>query len=244
MDIEVSQLLRERVMTTNFNAGAVFALIAGLGMSGVVTGDFYGLDWEFIHEGDQGSTVRLYAMMESGGRLDLVGGNSFQNLEISSPEGFYQNNLGGPTSRQINSNFFPFVPSLEWDSYVTIGALYQDGTPFGENGLNDVGLDWSTFENGGDLVADSGSWFVGLDHQQGEAQFVNGIGGYGVLIAQLTVSYPQVLFSGILQGQNADGEAWQVALSDYLIGDLNPPAPGALAVLAIAGFAGPRRRRG
>ena len=101
-------------------------------------------------------------MMASGGRLDLVGGNSSQNLQISSPEGFYQNYLGGPTSRQINSNFFPFVPSLEWDSYVTIGALYQECTPFGENGLMDGGVDWSTFENGGALVADSGSWFVGL----------------------------------------------------------------------------------
>lgn len=236
-------------MTTALNKRIVLGMIAGLSMSAVARGefyglDFYGLDWELVNEGDLGSTVRLYAMMESGGRLDLVGGNSFQSLELSSPDGFYQNELGGPTSRQINSNFFPFVPSLEWDSYVTIGSLYQDGTPFGENGLNDIGVDWSTFENGGSLVEESGNWFVGLDQQQGEAQFVNGIGGYGVLIAQLTVFYPQVSFSGILQGRNADGQAWQVALSDYLIGALNPPAPGALAVLAIAGFVGPRRRRG
>ncbi len=230
-------------MTSRVNKLIPIGVIVGLSLPGVVAGDFYGLEWEFIHEGDQGTTARVYVMMEPGGRLDLVGGNSFQNLEISSLDGFYQNNFGGPTSRQINSNFFVFLPSLEWDSYVTIGALYQDGTPFGENGLNDVGMDWSTFENGGDLVSNSGSWFVGPDQQQGEAQLLNGIGGYGVLIAQLTMFNPSVSFSGILQGRNADGQAWQVALSDYWIGTLNPPSPGGLAVLAIAGLAGSRRRR-
>ena len=194
-------------MTTALNKRIILGMIAGLSMSAVARGefyglDFYGLDWELVNEGDLGSTVRIYAMMESGGRFDLVGGNSFQSLELSSPDGFYQNELGGPTSRQINSNFFPFVPSLEWDSYVTIGSLYQDGTPFGENGLNDIGVGWSTFENGGSLVEESGNWFVGLDQQQGEAQLVNGIGGYGVLIAQLT----GVLSAGILLGNSAKQE--------------------------------------
>ena len=78
-----------------------------------------------------GSTVRIYAMMES--VADWISSEETFQF-VSSPDGFYQNELGGPTSRQINSNFFPFVPSLEWDSYVTIGSLYQDGTPFGENG--------------------------------------------------------------------------------------------------------------
>lgn len=230
------------MMTSTLNKLIPIGLMAGMGMSGVVMGGFQRLDWEFIHEGEQGSTFRVYAMMESGGRLDLVGGNSFQNLEISSPDGFYQNNVGGPTSRQINSNFFPFVPSLEWDSYVTIGALYQDGTPFGSNELNDIGVDWSSFENGGDITAETGSWFVGLEEEQGKSQLVNGLGGYGVLIAQLTMSDPQALFSGILQGRNANGEPWLVNMSGYVIGNL-APAPGVLAVLAIAGFAGSRRRR-
>ncbi|MBG83626.1 MAG: hypothetical protein CMJ40_03650, partial [Phycisphaerae bacterium] len=62
--------------------------------------------------------------METGGRLDAVAGNSSQSLSLTSIDGSYQNSNGGPTSKEINSNFFAFVPSLEWDSYVTVGALY------------------------------------------------------------------------------------------------------------------------
>ena len=70
---------------------------------------------------------------------------------ISSSAGFYQDANGGPTSVEINPNFYSFVPDLEWDSRVTIGALDQTGNQFGSNNLGSVGIDWSTFENGGTL---------------------------------------------------------------------------------------------
>ncbi|MBG84211.1 MAG: hypothetical protein CMJ40_06650 [Phycisphaerae bacterium] len=215
-------------------------------MVGTANADFQGIEWDVVNNSEFGTTFRVYAMMDPGDRLDAVAGNSSQPLSFSSQGDFYQNVNGGPTSKEINSNFFPFVPSLEWDSYVTVGALYQDGFPFGENNLNNVGIDWGSFESGADLYTDNGTYFVTPDQQQGQAIEVqtNAGNGYGVLIAQLTVSYPRALFSGLLQGKDANGDTWQASVNDAVIGQLTPPAPGALAVLAIAGFAGPRRRRG
>ena len=181
--------------------------------------------------------------METGGRLDAVAGNSSQSLSLTSIDGSYQNSNGGPTSKEINSNFFAFVPSLEWDSYVTVGALYQDGTPFGENALNTVGIDWADFEAGGDLETDNGTWFVTPDKEQGEAIDHGGDIGYGVLIAQVTTGENGGTFSGLLQGKDANGDTWQANVDGAAYGGGDIPAPGALALLGLAGVAGRRRRR-
>ena len=83
-------------------------------------------------------------------------------------------------------------------------ALYQDGsTVGGENALNNVGIDWSAFEAGGDLETDNGTWFVTPDKQQGEAIDHGGDIGYGVLIAQVTTTDNGGTFSGLLQGKDA-----------------------------------------
>lgn len=185
-------------------------------------------------------TVRMYAEMDAGDRLDAVYGNSDVGFSIAMMNGasLYQNAVyGGATSKSINSAFFPIVPSLEWDSYVTIGALYADGTPFGENNLQDIGIDWSGFEGGGDVSSNNGTWFVTpADAQGGE------ISGR-VLIGQFTIFQgnggADMMFTAGFQGKDAAGNTWNssgeiaVAL----------PAPGALALLGLAGLAGRRRRR-
>ncbi|MCH2153038.1 MAG: hypothetical protein MK089_06820, partial [Phycisphaerales bacterium] len=65
--------------------------------------------------------------------------------------------------------------------------------------------------------------------------------GYGVLIAQVTVLGAGGSFSGLLQGKTAAGDTWQVGVNDFQFGAI--PAPGALALLGLAGIAGRRRRR-
>ena len=72
-----------------------------------------------------GETYRMYVNMEAGTRIDAVFGNSVGSLSIGLLDGmsFYQNSFGGPTSTSTNSDFFALAPSLEWDSYVTIGSL-------------------------------------------------------------------------------------------------------------------------
>ena len=149
----------------------------------------------------------------------------------------YQNTTyGGPTSKSINSAFFAIVPSLEWDSYVTIGALYSDGTPFDNNALQDIGIDWDGFEAGGDVSSSNGTWFVTPADAQGEEQ--NG----RVLIAQFTIySGGCMEFSAGFQGKDASGVTWNSGGSIQI--PIWCPAPGALALLGVAGLGFTRRRR-
>ena len=114
---------------------------------------FNGFTINSIGDMGYGETYHMYVNLESGARIDAVFGNSVGALSIGTADGmsFYQNALGGPTSTSINSAFFPLAPSLEWDTYVTIGAIDSAGSPFAENKLLDIGIDWSAFEGGGDL---------------------------------------------------------------------------------------------
>ena len=43
------------------------------------------------------------------------------DLDISTTTSFWQSALGGPTAEEVNPVFFAFFPSLEYDSFVTIG---------------------------------------------------------------------------------------------------------------------------
>ncbi|MDG2424626.1 MAG: hypothetical protein P8M22_11680 [Phycisphaerales bacterium] len=235
----------------NVKRASIFAgAVAGLAISSMATAGFEGMAFEIVRDGAEGRTYRLYAMLADGDRLDAVAGNGSQGLNLTSVNGFYQDGAGGATSLAINSNFFKFVPSMEWDSYVTVGALYADGTPFGSNGMNDVGMDFTNFENGGDLSTSNGTWFVTPDLDQGNAIMHDNLGanggdmGYGVLIAQVTTTTTGGVdgtFSGLLQGKDAAGDTWQANVDGFEYGGV--PAPGALALLGLAGIAGRRRRR-
>ena len=225
------------IKRTSIFAGAIggFAIVgsAVAGMNGIS----YDLHGEDLIAGTY--TVRVYAELDAGNRLDAVYGNQEFNMTLDYLDGAsaYQNGYGGPTSQAINSGFFGMAPSLEWDSYVTIGALYSDGTPFGNNALQDIGIDWATWDPGpGDLFCDNGTFFVTPVDPQGEEQ------GGRVLIAQFTTfsgsgAY-DIAFSAGFQGKDENGTTWQ-AEWDVLIA----PAPGAVALLGLAGLAGRRRRR-
>ncbi|MCH2138312.1 MAG: hypothetical protein MK074_04600 [Phycisphaerales bacterium] len=222
---------------------SMFAGTVGtLAVAASATAGLNGLSYDVIGDQlvDPGApyhyTVRLYADVDSGDRLDAVYGNSDIGFSITMNGGAstYQNtSFGGPTSTSINDALFTAFPSLEWDSYVTIGALYSNG-----NALQQIGIDWSGFEGGGDASADNGTWFVTPADAQGEE-----VGGR-VLIGQFTIfkgdgAY-DMTFSAGFQGSNAAGETWNAAGSV----DIAVPAPGAVALLGLAGLAGRRRRRG
>ena len=224
------------------NATSVFAgAVGGLFLASAAMGSpLQSVTMELVNVGDQGTTYRLFANLDAGARIDAVYGNSQGDLFIGTANGatMYQNANGGPTSKEINSNFFPFVPSMEWDSYVSIGAYYQNGAPFGENNLNNIGVDWAAWEGGGDLFADNGSWFVTPDDAQGGE--LNG----QVFLGQFTVQNGEGDFGGLvgqvnLQGKDANGDTWNAIGASWV----EVPAPGALALLGLAGLAGGRRRR-
>ena len=223
-------------MKTTVMLGTVGALtLAGLAQAT----PFNGFTIDHLGNFGDGETYRMYVNLDEGARIDAVFGNGPGPLSIGAGDGmsFYQNAYGGNTSQSINSDFFGFVPSSEWDSYVSIGCLYANGLPFGSNALMEIGFDWTSFEGGGSLETNNGSWFCTPVDPQGDE--LNGmvfigqftvVGGTGDGLADLTGQIS-------LQGKDADGNTWQE------LGVTWVPAPGALALLGFAGLAGRRRRR-
>ena len=171
---------REAIMSFN-KFGIATALTVGGIFGAPAMGGLTGLSYEYV----QLDTVRGRVLDSpclrghgAGERLDAVAGNGSQSKVVSTTASFYQNTNAGPTSKDVNCTFFGFVPSMEWDSYVTIGSLCQDGSPFPENALSNIGIDWSNFEdNGGTIDANNGTWFVTADDAQGGSDTHNSVGG-------------------------------------------------------------------
>ena len=192
--------------------GIAAAVAAGGILAAPALGGLTGLSYEYVSstldEADYW-TVRVYADMGAGERLDAVAGNGSQSKVVSSSAPFYQNSNAGPTSKDLNCGFFGFVPSMEWDSYVTIGCLCQDGSPFPENALSNIGIDWNNFENnGGTIDANNGTWFITADDAQGGATTHNSVGGAntGVLIGQFTIlgdASSSMAFEALFQGRES-----------------------------------------
>ena len=196
--------------------------------------DYTGLSFEGVDNGDGTWTARLYADFDSAtDQLNAVFGDPDDSLSISSNgAGFYQNSFGGPTSKSINPAFYPLAPSLVQDSWVTIGLEDMNG-----NNMLDIGIDWSGFEGGGDISTDNGSWFA----TPVDAQVLAG-DDLRVMVGQFTMMGLDSHVSGVLnlQGKSGDFETFQARGQSF---DYYLPAPGALALLGIAGVASRRRRK-
>jgi len=200
---------------TALGVGLVSSLICGA----AAPAGSQGLDYRLVAtnavSGDFNWTIDIILVLDDGERLDAVAGDGKQDKRITTSSTFYQNTkYGGPTSLNINPNFFPFAPSLEFDSYVTVGALDSTGNPFSNNALQNIGIDWTSFEAGGDLYTDNGTWFVTPDQPQGEAiLFTNAscVDKFGVVVARIT-TYGQdasVFMGALFQGKDVNGVTWQ-----------------------------------
>ena len=208
---------------------SVLAGGASLLLATAAGADFNGLSYD-VHSTDGISghwTARIYAELGTGDRLDAVYGNGANPLSMGTTSSLYQNAFGGDTSAAINPALYSAFPSLVYDSWVTIGLEDQVN-----NALSDIGMNF-----GADEVSTSdGSFYVTPDDVQGQE-----VGGR-VLIAQFTTSGNDSHLVGTIsmQGKLADGSNWTAESVSY---DFAIPAPGALALLGLAGVAGRRRRR-
>jgi hypothetical protein len=165
-------------------------------------------------DGDPTYTVDIFVETPADWRIDAVAGNSNQQKTVASTTSFYQDSYGGPTSSEVNPDFYALAPDLEWDSRVTIGALDSSGNPFPENALNNIGIDWSTFEAGGDLSVGNGTWFCLPTDVQGDSQSFTDSDctvRNGVLVARLTTMEhsSEILFEALFQGRDAINVTWQ-----------------------------------
>ncbi len=195
--------------------------------------DYIGLSFDVVDYGygDGTWTARIFAEFDAAtDELDAVFGDAANDLHITSTYGFYQNAFGGPTSADINPANYNAFPSLVLDSWVTIGLEDQVG-----NNMLNIGIDWTDFEdNGGDISTDNGTWFATPD----DAQVLAGP-DMQVMIGQFTMYGLNSHVSGVIniQGKAGDFETFQ---EREIVFDF--PAPGALALLGIAGLAQRRRK--
>jgi hypothetical protein len=164
-------------------------------------------------------TYRIWAVTPENWRIDAVAGNGSVGMRLEVFGGtFYQNSYGGPTSTAINAGFFSLAPSLEWDSFLTIGRLTQDN-----NQLLDLGVDWAAFEASGSVIeTTNGSLFILPSDAQGDpVPFADACGrtGNGVLIAQLTLVGEGATLDGsvLLQGHDDLGETYQALVTNFSI---------------------------
>ena len=211
------------------------ATVSSLFAAGFANADFQGfsIDETFT---SNGATYSVYVDVEEGDQLDAVFGDGVDPLFVRSDNGFYQHMFG--SHRPPNPAFFGLFPSVQYDSFVTIGLSTSTG-----NEMLDIGVDWTVFEgnvadgthnNGGDIDANNGSWFATPSNAQ-----VFEVDGR-VLIGQFTVAIGDHVFGQInIQGKNADLTNWQYRGVTFD----SIPAPGALALLGLAGIAARRRRK-
>ncbi len=199
--------------------------VGSLVLAGSASADFLGFDIETVDNGMAGlTTYRVYAVIDAGGEVDAVYGDDVNALSIQSSTSFYQNQFG--SHRAPSASLFAFFPSLEFDSFVTIGLLDDDG-----DAMMDIGIDWTDFEdNGGAIYTDNGTWFATPNEPQ--VQEVNG----RVIIGQFTTD-------GVLSGcMNLQGKEADTSINWNAVG-VCLPAPGALALLGLAGVSSRRRRK-
>jgi hypothetical protein len=112
------------------------------------------------NHGQAGTTYRLYAQLASPSHtLHVVFGDTQNPLTISSTAPFYQAEAGSHTSAVLTPLLQSAYPTTKYDSWVTLGAETS-----ANNSTWDLGIDFSSFENGGTLTTNNGGWYAVSTH--------------------------------------------------------------------------------
>ena len=145
---------------------------------------FVGMEYEAVAETANGTTYRVYAVFDNPtDELVAVYALETSPMVVGVSTSFYQDAVGAVLAQTINPAFFGAFPSLQYDSWFTIGSEDSNGT----SDVQQVGMDeyFAAFENGGGFTVDTfigGSLFV-LPNQSADAE----AGADGrVLIGQFT----------------------------------------------------------
>ena len=176
------------------------------------------------------TTYRVYLTTPSTDDfVSAVIGDDDTPLFLNTTTSFYQDALGGTSPSAISPLLYGTFPDLAYDSWVTIGSENQI-----DNAMIDIGIDWTEFENGGNIETDNGIWFSIPNDMQGFAG-----DDLRVLIGQFTTfGWDSQIYGSInLQGRQGDFESF-VARDQYF-GWV--PAPATMVLFGLVFFKSRRR---
>ena len=221
-----------KTLSITIAAGSLFATGA--------MADYTGLTQDVSFNIDGTWTSRIYANFTAEtDELDAVYGDSNHTLLVTTSSadggaGEFFNGIGtGATAADNNDAFWSIYPSNEWDSMVSIGMTHTNSG----GSMSNIGIDFTDFNAGGDIVTNNGSWYSTPDQP-------NVLAGADlrVLLGQFTMFGLDSHVSGVLNLQGKAGDFVTFQARDQIF-DFALPAPGALALLGLAGIASRRRRK-
>jgi len=115
--------------------------------TGLAQANFVGLESEVFAQSPYGTVYRVYATFDSPtDELVAVYALETSPMVVDVTTSFYQDVVGGALGSTINPLFFAAFPSLEFDSWFTIGSADSNGT----SDIQQVGMDaaFASFESG------------------------------------------------------------------------------------------------
>jgi uncharacterized protein (TIGR03382 family) len=222
-----------------FLAGTADAAYVGMGNHESVDGTA-AFATVTLTDGSMWDVYRVYAYVDNpADSIEAISGNAANPIIITGSGAFYQNKALGPNNIEPNPALFPAFPDLEWDTFVTIGraALDLAAGPTMTQGV--FPPDGPGFM-GDTLMITNGAWF----RTPGNAATIAGddlrvlIGQFSVPAGSNTAGDGSGLEGVVRVAGRFDGESNQFLNQTFQL-----PAPGALALLGLAGLAGGRRRR-
>ena len=123
---------------------------------GAALANFVGMEYETVAETANGTTYRVYATFDNPtDELVAVYALETAPMVVGVTTSFYQDPVGAVLAQNINPLFFASFPSLEYDSWFTIGSADSNGT----SDVQQVGMDtyFAAFEAGGGFTIDTSS---------------------------------------------------------------------------------------
>ena len=215
-----------KTLSMTIAAGSLFATGAMADYTGLTSDVSFNIDGTW--------TSRIYANFTAEtDELDAVYGDSSHELTVTSTAGFFNATGTGATAMDNNNAFWSIFPSMEWDSMVSIGMTHSASG----GSMSNIGIDFTDFNAGGDIVTNNGAWYSTPDQP-------NVLAGADlrVLLGQFTMYGLDSSVSGVLNLQGKVGDFETFVMEDVAF-YYEAPAPGALALLGLAALASRRRRK-
>jgi len=146
-----------------------------------------------------GHTYRVYASLPSPQHsLQVVYGDDANPMRIESSAPFFQSPYAAFSAAGISAAAEQVDATVRFDSWITVG--YENNE---SNDMWDLGVDFSSFDQGGAIVSDNGGWFL-IPSDEKCAPNAQGL----VLIGQFT-SAGEVRGTLNVQGRDIDGTTWR-----------------------------------